>query len=292
MTEQKKALGKGLGSLIPSVPKPQNGPRIYFECPVADIITNPHQPRKLFPKEALSELAASIEQKGIIQPLVVRAIGGGKYEIIAGERRYRAAKLAGLETIPVVVKDADASGTLELALIENIQRQDLNPIEEALAYKELLSRHQYTQDELARHLGKDRSSIANALRLLKLPDKIRDYVINNKISMGHARALLALESKELQLQVADDIIQNNLSVREVEILTKKLKEQDVNNIRRLPVQDKNKTTSSGDYAHFTRQLEAALRRKVRIKANGTKGEICIAFSTQEDLKAIVDQLLA
>lgn len=227
---EKKALGKGLESLISMGSKKGSGSgsdREYFECEIENIVPNPNQPRKLFAKEALDELSASILEKGIIQPLLVTPLGGGKFELIAGERRYRASKQAGLSKVPVIVKDADESTRLELALIENIQRQDLNPIEEALAYKELLSKHQYTQDELAKQLGKDRSSIANSLRLLKLPDKIRDYLINDKISMGHARAILSIDHKELQIQVADDIIENNLSVREVEILTKKLKEHPI-----------------------------------------------------------------
>lgn len=296
MSDNKKALGKGLGSLIPMGGKgvsssDGNGPKVYFECPLEDIVPNPNQPRKLFHKEALTELAASIEEQGVIQPVVVRSLGGGKFEIVAGERRYRASKIAGLSTVPVVIKETDDRGTLELALIENIQRQDLNPIEEALAYKELLSRHQYTQDELAKQIGKDRSSIANSLRLLKLPDKIRDYLINNKISMGHARALLAIDNKELQVQIADDIIENNLSVREVEVLTKKLKEQDVEKIHRLPVSKDDSATPKKDYTKMEQRLESELRRKVHIKSKGDKGELVIHFSNEAELNDLIDRLV-
>lgn len=297
MSDQRKALGKGLGSLIPMSTSQNRGEsavsvsqKNYFECPIEDIITNPNQPRKLFSKESLDELAASIEEKGILQPVLVRPLGGGKYELIAGERRYRAARQCGLHSIPVVVKDTDESETLEIALIENIQRQDLNPVEEALAYKELLSRYQYTQDELAKKLGKDRSSIANSLRLLKLPDKIRDYLIGNQISMGHARALLALENKELQLQVASDIITNNLSVREVEVLTKKLKEHDVEAIRQNKLAA-NDALPAKDYSSLIRRLEDSLRSKVFIRAKGQAGQITVSYHNESELNVIVDRLL-
>ena len=294
MTNQKKALGKGLGSLIPMDKKTDTGGsthKTYFECDIQDIIPNVSQPRKLFRKEQLNELAASIEEKGIIQPLVVRPLGGGKYELIAGERRYRAAQQVGVSRVPVIVKETDDSESLEIALIENIQRQDLNPIEESLAYKELLSKHQYTQDELAVKLGKDRSSIANSLRLLKLPDKIRNHLINNKISMGHARALLAIESKELQIQVSEDIIQNNLSVREVELLTKKLKEHDAVPVNGRPSKDDLSHEPAKDYTSLIKRLESKLRKKVAIKAKGEKGSVVISFNNQEELSELIDKLM-
>lgn len=299
MNDQRKALGKGLGSLIPMSTSlgrtegpAQEGKKVYFECPIEDIITNPNQPRKLFAKEAIDELAASIEEKGILQPLIVRPLGGGKYELIAGERRYRAARQTGLHAVPVIVKETDESETLEIALIENIQRQDLNPIEESLAYKELLSRYQYTQDDLAKKLGKDRSSIANSLRLLKLPDRIRDYLIGNQISMGHARALLALENKELQMQVATDIISNNLSVREVEVLTKKLKEHDVDTIREKNETGTEKELPAKDYGSLVRRLEDNLRCKVFIKNKGAAGQITFNYHNEAELNTLVDKLLS
>lgn len=296
MADNKKALGKGLGSLIPmsggsKTDKVESNQKVYFECVIEDVVPNPNQPRKLFPKEALDELAASIEEQGIIQPLIVRPIGGGKFELIAGERRYRAARQVGLDRVPVVVKEADESGTLELAIIENIQRQNLNPIEEALAYKELLSKHQYTQDELAKKLGKDRSSIANSLRLLKLPDKIRDYLINNKISMGHARTLLTFDNKELQIQVANDIIENNLSVREVEVLTKKLKEHDVDGAARITSSKAVEAGPAKDFTSLIKRLETHFRQKVAIKSKGQKGQIVISFKNDEELNRLMDRLL-
>lgn len=293
MNDQKKALGKGLSSLIPPSKNSQTsegGSKVYFECPIDDIVANPEQPRKLFAKEALDELAASIEEKGVIQPLLVKPIGGGKYELIAGERRFRASKQAGLATVPVIVKDIDEGETLELALIENIQRENLNPIEEALAYKELLSKYQHTQDELAKQIGKDRSTIANSLRLLKLPDKIRDFLISNQISMGHARALLAIDDKELQIQISEDIIKNNLSVREVEVLTKKLREK-ADNVHVLPVKaDANNV--SKEYSSLIDRLENHLRKKVEIKHKGARGQLTITFKDREELDRLVDKLLS
>lgn len=289
--EPRKALGKGLGSLIPLGNRDRDeGGRVYFECPVEDIIPNPLQPRKLFPKEELDELAASIESKGVLQPLIVRSLGGGKYELIAGERRYRAAKLAGLTRIPAIIKETDESGTLELGLIENIQRQDLNPIEEALAYKELLSRHQYTQDELAKQVGKDRSSIANSLRLLKLPDKIRDCLICNQISMGHARAILSVDNKELQLQIVDDIIKNSLSVRDVEAMTQNIKEQ----VEGIPSETNGETKKPKTEERFitlTRKLQEHLRRRVAIKVKGEKGKLVVYFHSAHELNELADRLL-
>ena len=189
-----RALGKGLASLIPragaqTAPAPSES---YFPCPIDDIVPSRGQPRKIFSKQALEELAASIQEQGVIQPLIVRRMEGGKYELIAGERRMRAAKLAGLETVPVVVSSAAPEQVLELALIENIQREDLNPIEEALAYKELQDRYRLTQEEIARRVGRERSSITNALRLLTLPEEIRGDIIEGRLSMGQARALLAI----------------------------------------------------------------------------------------------------
>lgn len=289
MTDQKKALGKGLGSLIP-MGETQKEKKSLFECPIEDVIPNPNQPRKLFPKEELEELASSIEQKGILQPLLVRPLGGGKYELIAGERRYRAAKQVGFEKVPVIIKAADETAVLELALIENIQRQDLNPIEEALAYKELLTRHQYTQEELARQVGKDRSSIANSLRLLKLPDKIRDHLINNKISMGHARALLGVENKELQIQIAEDIVEHQLSVREVEVLSKKVKEQEPSNV--TPLKTQVAKAEARDFSSWQNQLEGHLRKKVQIKAKGKKGQLVINFTDDEEMEKFFEKLLS
>lgn len=296
--EQKRVLGKGLSSLIPVSNKTtDNTNKIYFECRLEDIIPNPNQPRKLFNKEAIDELAASIEMKGIIQPLVVRKLGGGKYELVAGERRYRASQQLGLETVPVIVKEVDENETLELALIENIQRQDLNPIEEALAYKELLSRYQYTQDELAKQIGKDRSSIANSLRLLKLPDKIRNYLIENQLSMGHARALLAIDNKELQIQIANDVVHHNLSVREIEGMMKKLRENPLEEAA-VVLQKSEKSTprdpvaESEKYKSIEDRLKDQLQTMIKIKTTGEdRGHLIISFNNEQELNSFVEKLI-
>ncbi len=292
MTEQRKALGKGLGSLIPMGNKPTQQTKEYFMCPLSDLVPNPNQPRKLFPKESLDELSASIVENGLIQPVLVRALGGGKYEIVAGERRYRAALQANLSEIPVVVKDATGNEMLELALVENIQRQDLNPIEEALAYKELLSRHQYTQEALAKKVGKDRSSVANSLRLLKLPDKVRDFLINNSISMGHARALLSFDNKELQIQIANDIVNNNLSVREVEVLTRKYKNEDPEPAAPGKKGSAQKAAEQKDYSSLITNLESHLQKKVVIKPKGEKGQLIVSFNNETELNALVTKLMS
>lgn len=297
MSDQKKALGKGLSSLIPmGGNRGDSGGKNYFECPIGDIIPNPNQPRKLFARESIDELAASIEEKGILQPLIVRKIGGGKYEIVAGERRFRAASQLGLEKVAVVVKDIEESEVLELALIENIQRQDLNPVEEALAYKELLTKHQYTQDELAKRLGKDRSTIANSLRLLKLPESIRVHLINNEISMGHARALLAIENKELQTQIAEDIVKNGLSVREVEDLTRKLRDGEITESAARE-ETQNAATRENEempprYLSVLTRMKDHLRKHVALKLKNGKGQIVLSFNDEAEFNEIAEKLLS
>lgn len=287
--EQRKALGKGLGALITNGRSEPVSSYNVREVPVCDIVTNPNQPRKLFSKESLDELASSIEEKGILQPILVRHIGGGKYEIIAGERRFRAAKQIQLETIPVIVKNIEDDETLELALIENIQREDLNPIEEALAYRDLLSKFQYTQDELAKRIGKDRSSIANSLRLLKLPDQIRTYVINNELSMGHARALLSVEDKEVQIQMAKDMIANHLSVRDAEMLIKKYRDNYAETMTQPPAKSKAQihTVLEG----LEKQLQDKLKLPVKLQGDKQKGKIILSYFSSEEFDRVVDSLL-
>jgi ParB family chromosome partitioning protein len=289
--DQKKALGRGLGSLIQGGSRSQVAGQKILELGLDDIIPNPNQPRKLFAKDGIDELAASIEEKGIIQPLVVRSIGGGKYELIAGERRYRASRQIQLERVPVVVKDINDQEVLELALIENVQREDLNPIEEALAYRELLSKFQYTQDELAKRIGKDRSSIANALRLLKLPDTIRNYLINSEISMGHARALLAVDEKDLQLKIARDIIDNHLSVRETESLIKKMKDSVLRDIERAAAVSAKPELPATLYK-MENQLKKHLKTMIRFKGDQKQGKLSINYTSKEQLEVIVGRLLS
>jgi len=292
--EKKSALGRGLESLIPT--RGDNKQKDYFECPLTDIVTNPEQPRKMFAKVSIDELAASIEEKGILQPLVVRHIGAGKYELIAGERRFRAATQLQMEKVPVIVKDVREDEVLELALIENIQRENLNPVEEAMAYRDLLGKFQYTQEELAKRIGKDRSSIANALRLLKLPDKIRDYLVGNSISMGHARALLGIDDRELQIEIAKDVVEKKLSVRDTEELVNKIK----NSVHQTPVLDRvqeqqnvQETIVANDsfLKALVEDLKMALETPVQVKGSKTKGKLVIPYASLEQLNQIVEKLL-
>jgi len=288
--QERKALGKGLSSLIPLGVKSESGSKDYFALNLEDIVPNQNQPRKLFNKKAIDELAASIEEKGLLQPILVRKLGGGKYEIIAGERRYRAAQQLHLEKIYVILKEVEAEETLELALIENLQRQDLNPIEEALAYRDLLSKYQYTQDEVAKRIGRDRSSIANTIRLLKLPEKIRGYIISGNISMGHARTLLGVENRGLQEKIAEAIIENDLSVREIENWVNKLKEEQAAYEPSVSQKVKKSKPVERPYSTIEEGLKAGLQTKVQIKGSGKRGRIIIHFHSDDDLSRILSMI--
>src|SRR3989304_821195 len=216
MATKRKALGRGLGALLPSVPSGA-AEKTFLELPIDDIVPNKYQPRVNFDSELMKELAQSIKSEGLIQPVIVRKMGN-QYQLITGERRWRAAKLAGLRTVPAVIRDVSEFRTLEWALIENIQRQDLNPIEEASAFASLIEDFHLTQEEVAQRVGKDRSSVANYLRLLKLPAEIKDKLQKQQLSMGHARALITLEKVREQIELANRIVADQLNVRQVESL--------------------------------------------------------------------------
>jgi ParB family chromosome partitioning protein len=290
---EKSALGRGLGSLIPSRSNKGSQSGELIDCNIEDVIPNQNQPRKLFDKAAIDELAQSIEEKGLLQPLVVRKMGGGKYELIAGERRLRASKQAHLKTIPVIVKDIESDEVLELALIENIQRQDLNPVEEALAYRDLLNKYQYTQEELAKKLGKDRSSIANSLRLLKLPEQLRAYLIAGKLSMGHARALLSIDNVQMQKKLCEEIISNELSVREVESLVSKAKNSSDEN-QSVSGSTSTKSSSGANESMFKgleEEMKKSLKTKVMINSpTGKKGKVIIYFHNPQELDNLYHQI--
>ncbi len=295
----KKGLGKGLDSLIPMgseienitkpVKKAKNEPKTnengVIELKVNQIEPNREQPRKNFDEDALQELADSIKKHGIIQPLVVQK-KGEYYEIIAGERRWRAAKIAGLKHIPVVIKDYSEQEMVEIALIENIQRQDLNPIEEAMAFKQLMQEYDLKQDELAERVSKSRTAVTNSMRLLKLPQKIMEMVINNELSSGHARTLLSIEDEDLQIKVAELVILKQMSVRETENYVKKLQ----NN------KNKSKDTKNTDNDFVYRDIENKIKEivgtkvKVNHKNNG-KGKIEIEFYSDDELERIYDLFL-
>lgn len=286
-TRAPRALGKGLASLIPSAgekstPPPSDG---FFECPIDDVLPSRDQPRKLFSKQSLDELAASIKEQGIIQPLIVRRIEGGKYELIAGERRLKAAKIAGMPSVPVVVTNVAAEQVFELALIENIQREDLNPIEEALAYRELQEKYQLTQEEIALRVGKERSSIANSLRLLTLPEEIRGDIIEGRLSMGQARALLALEDDMEKLKLKKKIIGEGMSVRQVEHLVRNWKSG-------VKVHHKSQPVVLDPQSKFIEQeMAKILGTKVKLKPKGSKGQVVIDYYSPEDLDRIFNAVI-
>ena len=284
--EKRPALGKGLSALIPDAPEPP--PRSSpIEADVDRLSPNRFQPRLHVDDARLRELAESIKANGIIQPIVVRR-DGDRFQIIAGERRWRAAMLAGLTRVPVVVRDVATDGErslLEMALIENIQREDLNPIDEALAYRRLADEFQLKQDDIAAAVGKDRASIANTLRLLKLPEEVRAEVASGRLSMGHARALLSLAGESEQLRIARDVIARALSVRETESLVKRLVDgaapaREAAEPKRADVH----TRAAED------RLKLLLGTKVRIVRSGTRGRIEIDFVSEEELIRIFEVL--
>jgi ParB family chromosome partitioning protein len=280
---KRPALGKGIGALLNSAT--HEGGRKYFLCPIEELRPNVNQPRKTFTDDKMEELVASIREKGVIQPLVVRR-EQDYYQIIAGERRWRASQKAGLREVPVVIQDVSEDWALEMALIENIQREDLNPIEEADAYRSLMDRFEFSQDELAKRVGKERSTVANALRLLKLPGKVREHVSEGRLAMGHARALLPLELEEDIIEAAQQVLQKGLSVRETEALVKKIKQFGISKTK-----PKGKTgTSDPQLVHLAGELKRALGTQVKITPKGKGGKIEISFFSAQDLDRLLEVL--
>jgi len=283
--QKRPALGKGLSALIPDLPPAPAGPA-PLEADIDRIVPNEYQPRGAIDSAGLRELAESIQANGLIQPIVVRAVGD-RFQIIAGERRWRAAQLAGLRTVPIAVRDVpehDEQALLRMALVENIQREDLNPIEEAQAYRRLSDEFHLTQEAIAAVVGKDRASIANYLRLLKLPEEIRTDVASGTLSMGHARALLSLTDESDQRRTARDVIARGLSVRETETLVRHLVEAEP---PATPPQAKPvdvHTRAAED------RLKLMLGTRVRIVRKGSGGRIEIAFNSEAELIRIYDQL--
>jgi ParB family chromosome partitioning protein len=281
---KRPALGKGLGALIPDIEKEDR--KNLFSCGIEEITPSRYQPRKGFDEGRLTELANSIKEKGIIEPLIVRKTDGG-YELIVGERRWRAAQRAGLKEVPVIVREATTAEAMELALIENLQREDLNPLEEAEAYKRLMEEFHYTQEELAKRIGKDRATVANAVRLLKLPQEIKAHLADESISSGHARTLLGLNSPEEQKMACAKVIKRDLSVRETERLVKRLNVQGVKG-------DMGVKPASEEELHLEfleETLKKFLATQVRIPKRGSKGKIEIEFYSKEDLERIVEIIM-
>jgi ParB family chromosome partitioning protein len=280
--QPKKVLGRGLGALIArreSAPPPAPG---MLELALDQIAPNPYQPRKTFNEASIDELARSVKQHGIVQPLVVTR-AGDKFKLIAGERRFRAAQKAGLATVPVVVKeDLKAGDALQIALIENIQREDLNPIEEAAAYHQLHEEFGLTQEEISRRVGKERSTVANFLRLLKLPESVKRLLASGQLSMGHARALLAVDSAKKQEQFAERVVRRNLNVRQTEMLASE------SSPKTIDKKEKEKDVFTRDAEE---KLQRALRTKVEIDRRRRGGVIHIRFAGEEDLIRIYDEIV-
>lgn len=276
-----KALGKGLSALIPEAVELTRGDGDFFHCPIEAIEPNPHQPRQSFKEQELQELADSIKEKGILTPLLVTK-AGNSYRLIAGERRWRAAQKAGLKRVPVVVRETTPVESLELALIENIHRSDLNPIEEALAYSRWLEDSQDTQDALAKRLGRDRSTITNMLRLLRLPKSIQEDLLEERLTMGHARVLAGLKSPDEQMRLRDRIIKKGLSVRQAEAQVKKEKSTEAS---------KPQDTEKDLYIQsLVEDMRRSLGTKVEIRTNGGRGAVVIHFYSDEELGRLLERL--
>ncbi len=282
-------LGQGVSALFGDSPDDER----FFECDIELIVPNKHQPRFVFDEAGLEELADSIREKGIIQPLIVSKVSANKYTLIAGERRLRASKIVGLKTVPVVVQNVgDEDAFLELALIENIQRTDLNPLEEAEAYKKLIDRFGYTQEQTAQKVGKKRSTITNSLRLLLLPDYIRDDVVSGLLSEGHARSLLRIVDNPVALkEIRDQIVSKHLSVRQVESLIRKYKKPKQQENVAAVQQDIVEQEISDSYCKaLATQITNKLNSRVVINRNGNRGKIEIEYYSLDDLERLVSVL--
>ena len=279
---KRRALGKGLSALIPEGNSLSRGDGTFFQCPIEDIEPNPYQPRQVFDGPELEAMKDSVKKDGILTPLLVTKTDQG-YQLIAGERRWRAAQNAGLERVPVVVRETTPAESLELALVENIHREDLNPIEEAHAFKRWLEVTEATQEALAERLGMDRSTVTNLLRLLNLPKIIQDDIIHKNLSMGHARVLAGLKDPAEQKEIRDLIIRKGLSVRQVEDLVKK---------KKAPVKSTSHHTEQDDYFKtLADELKRSLGTKVDIKRRrGKQGTIIISFYSHEELERLLDLL--
>lgn len=288
---KKMALGRGLDSLIPDSPEmvqPQETPEArkdFFLCETDLIRPNQFQPRQQFGDVELKELSDSIKSEGVIQPLLVRKADVG-YELIAGERRLRASKLAGLNEVPVIVKDIDDEKMLEISIIENIQRENLNPIEEAEAYYRLIDQFGLTQEQAAERVGKSRSAVANFLRLRQLSDEIKNSILAGQLSMGHARALLSLETHQEQNMAFQEVLSKGLSVRQTEALVKQLKE-DKDKPPKMPSPE---TTEDRQIIALSEKLSQHFGTKVEIKRRGKKGKVELEFYSDDDLNRLLDLL--
>ena len=280
MSKPRRALGRGLDALIPAVESKAGA----AEIPIARVSPNPHQPRQTISEESLAELAASIREHGVIQPLIVTQVGD-EYQLIAGERRWRAAQLAGLTTVPALIKETTPQQMLELALVENVQRADLNPLEEASAYRQLMDEFGLTQEEVAERVGKSRTAIANTVRLLRLPDDVKEALATGRISEGHARALLALPTSRLQRQALAVIEQRGLNVRQTEALVRGMQADSEE-----PASSKAVPLSPQDH-DAVEKFQARLGTKVKLIRGKKGGRLVIHFYSEEELQAIYEAIV-
>ena len=281
MVKRRKALGRGLEALLGEKSKKYNS-NIFKEINIDEIKKNNNQPRSNFNEKQLNELAESISTHGIIQPITVRKIDENIYQLISGERRVRACKISKLKSIPAFIKNAKDDEMLEMALIENIQRENLNSLEIAISYKKLIDELKINQENLAKRVGKDRSTINNYLRLLKLPPTIQKGIIENKIQMGHARSLITIETSEMQLEVYKKMLENKLSVRNVENLVRKLSKTK-SYIKKI-------STKNKDIEKLEAKLSSFLGTKIKISGNPTKGKIIVPYKNTNDLNRILELL--
>lgn len=282
---KKGGLGKGLDALFMDNETVDSGGVVTLR--LSEIEPNRDQPRKIFSEEALNELADSIREHGVLQPLLVRPLPGGSYQLVAGERRWRASRMAGLQEAPVVIREMDEEQAMEIALIENLQREDLNAIEEATGYKQLMERYGMTQEQVAKRVGKSRPAIANALRLLNLPQKVMDMVGEGEVSPGHARALLAFDDQDRIVEIAQKVKTGKYSVRDIERMAKNQDEKK-EKAAKAPEEP-----AWGGKSAFLTEMEIAMSmemgRKVRIIPNGEGGTLQIQFWDEEDLKSLAEK---
>ena len=286
-SQKRNALGRGLDALLSMDDVKTEGSSSINEIELAKITVNPNQPRREFDQTALQELADSIAEIGIIQPITLRKLSDDEYQIIAGERRYRASQKAGLTTIPAYIRTADDENMMEMALIENIQREDLNPIEEAFAYKRLLEEFNLKQDEVAERVSKSRTAVTNSIRLLKLNEKVQQMVIDDMIQTGHARALLGIEDLEKQYNMAQKVFDEKLSVRETEKLVKKV-QKEKEEVEKTKMDKQLEIV----YQDLEEKMKQILGTKVSINAKDeNKGKIEIEYYNKEDLDRLIDMIL-
>jgi ParB family transcriptional regulator, chromosome partitioning protein len=291
MMSKRGGLGRGLSALIPGAPEAGEAPAGLMEVPVNAVAPNPKQPRTRFDDETIAALAASIREVGILQPLVVRRAGDGRYELIAGERRLRAAKAAGLASVPIVLRDSEDSELLREALIENIHREDLNPIEQAEAFKALLGELGLKQEELADRVGVSRSHIANTIRLLALPLDVQQFLADDKITAGHARAVLSLGDKDAMSSLATRIAAEDLSVRQTEDIVRRFVEAPRDAAEKRRVAEAITEQSDANLAEVEEILSEQLATRVSIQMGAKRGKVVIEFGSPDDLERIVSEII-